>query len=89
MLKTIGSSNSAPRLGTNDDEVVGGGGRAEDWNLSKSKTSKNAKSKKQTRIRATGEPIFLTPGAKETFNQLRQVFTEAPILQHFDLECNI
>ena len=36
-----------------------------------------------------GEPIFLTPGAKEAFNQLRQAFTKATIFQHFDLECHI
>ena len=29
---------------------------------------------------------YLTPDAKNTFDQLRQAFTEVPILQHFDLE---
>ena len=29
---------------------------------------------------------YLTPEAKRAFNQLRQAFTEAPIIQHFDLE---
>ena len=32
---------------------------------------------------------YLTPDAKRTFTQLRQAFTKAPILQHFDLECHI
>ena len=68
MLKATGSSESAPRLEANDDEVVGGGDKADDRNLSKSKKSKNVKSGKQTRIRATGEPTFLTPGAREGFN---------------------
>ena len=29
---------------------------------------------------------YLTPDAKKTFDQLRQIFTEAPIFQHFDPE---
>ena len=29
---------------------------------------------------------YLTPNAKKAFNQLRQAFTKAPILQHFDPE---
>ena len=37
-------------------------------------------------IGATREPIFLIPSAKEVFNQLRQAFTKALILQHFNLE---
>ena len=40
-------------------------------------------------IKATEEPIFLIPGAREAFNQLRQAFTKALIFQHFDLECHI
>ena len=86
MLKTIGSSD-LPQ-GDIDDEVVGGSG---DRNLSKSKSkkSKNAKSGVQTRLGATGEPTFLTPDAREAFNQLRQAFTEAPILRQFDPECHI
>ena len=35
------------------------------------------------------EPSFLTPNAKQAFTQLRQAFTKAPILQHFDLERHI
>ena len=81
MLKTIGSWDSAQR--DNDDEVVGGGG---DKNLSKSKKSKSGI---QTHIGATGELTFLTPSTKEIFNQLKQAFTKAPILQHFDPECHI
>ena len=44
MLKTTGSSNSAPSLGANNNEIVGGGGKVDDRNLSKSKKSKKAKS---------------------------------------------
>ena len=32
---------------------------------------------------------FLTPGAREAFNHLWLTFTEAPIIQHFDLKCHI
>ena len=32
------------------------------------------------------ESTFLTPCTKKTFNQLRQAFIKAPILQHFDPE---
>ena len=32
---------------------------------------------------------FLTPGAKLAFSRLRQAFTEAPILHHFNSECYI
>ena len=85
MLKTTGSSDSVQ--GDDDDEVVGGGG---DRNLSTSKSkSKKSKSGIQTRIGAKGEPTFLTPDAREAFSQLRQAFTEAPILRHFDTECHI
>ena len=89
MLKTTGLLDLAPRLGANNDKVVGAGGKANDRNLSKSKKSKNAKSGKQTRIGATRKPTFLTLGAREAFNQLKQVFTKAPTLWHFDLECHI
>ena len=44
MLKTTRSLDLAPRLGADDDEVVGGSGKANDNNLSKSKKSKNVKS---------------------------------------------
>ena len=84
VLKTTGSSDSPLR--DNGDKVVGGG---RDRNRSKSKKLKNAKSGIQTRIRAMGEPTFLTSSAREGFNQLRQAFTKAPIFRHFDPECHI
>ena len=90
ILKTTRSLGSTLReLRVDDDEIVGRGGKADDRNLSKSKKSKNAKSGIQTRAGATGEPIFLTPGNKKTFNQLKQALTKAPISQYFDLECYI
>ena len=100
MLKTTGSSGSAPSgLGAEDEVIGGGGSRADEMvrNLSKakisskSKKSKNDKSEIPTRtnLGTTGEPMFLTPGAREAFNQLKQAFTKAPILRHFDSECHI
>ena len=86
MLKTTGSLDLASRE-LETDEIVGGGGKADDRNPSKK--LKNAKFEIQTYIRAMGEPIFLTPNTKEIFNQLRQVFTKALILQYFDLKCYI
>ena len=87
MLKTIGLSDSAPRLGDNDDEVDGGGGKVDSKNLSKK--SKNIKSGIQTYIGAIREPTFLTFGTKKAFKQLKQAFTKAPIFWHFNPECHI
>ena len=84
MLKTTRLSDLSQR--DNDDEVVESGGNN---NLFKSKKSKNAKSGIQTRLGAMGEPIFLTLDTRDTFNQLRQAFTKALILQHFDPEWHI
>ena len=70
MLKITESSNSAPKeLQANDEEIIGGG--SDDKNLSKSKKSKNAKSRIQTHNKIMGEPIFLTSNTKEAFNLLR------------------
>ena len=67
ILKTTQSSDLAPRkLRTN--EVIRGGGKANNRNLSKE--SKNAKFSIQIYIRAMEEPIFLILDAKEIFNQL-------------------
>ena len=66
MLKTFVSSNLLS--GDNNNEIVGGG---RDRSFSKSKKSRNTKSGIQTRIKMTGEPIFLTSGATEAFNFVR------------------
>ena len=61
LLKTIGSSESAPKAFRADDNgVVGVGGRANETvvNLSKNKISRN--STRVPNIGATGEPNFLT-----------------------------
>ena len=87
LLKMTKLSDLAPRLGANDGEVVGSDGKADNRNLSKK--SKNVRSGIKTCIKVMEEPIFLTSNAKKVFNQLRQVFTKAPILQHFDLEFDI
>ena len=78
IFKATASSDLAQKtFKADDDEVVGVCGRAEETfnNLFKSKKSKNDKSEILTRssdIRATREPMFLTLGAKEAFNQLGQ-----------------
>ena len=85
MLKTTGSS-IALAFRVDNNEVVGGGG-AIGW-LDTSK--KSAKSKSWTKSgNNLEEPKFLTSKAKKAFNRLRQAFTEAPILRHFDPECHI
>ena len=66
MLKTIGLLVSALR--DDDNTIVKDG---DDRNLSKSQKSKNAKSGIQTYMGATEEPMFLSFGVKEVFNQLR------------------
>ena len=82
MLKTTGSSvASASRV--DDGEVVGGGGAGRS-----DASKKSAKSRRMKSARSE-EPKFLTSEAKEAFNRLRQAFTEAPILRHFDPECHI
>ena len=47
---------------------------------------KSAKSDFTKPVRKAEEPSFLTPDARQAFTQLRQAFTKAPILQHFDSE---
>ena len=85
MLKTIGSF-VASASSIDDNEIIGGRG-AVSW----SDTSRKlAKSKSWTKSgNNSEEPKFLTSEAKEAFNCLRQVFTKALILRHFDPECHI
>ena len=69
---------------TDDDEIVrGANGRKVNKTvveLSISRGSKNEKSENLTCIGATEKSTFLIPGAKETFNRLKQAFIKAPIL---------
>ena len=59
---------------------IGGGGNCKDETVERSPLiSKNWNG-------ATG---YLTPCAKQAFTQLKQAFTKAPILQHFDPKCHI
>ena len=95
MLKTTGFSEDLAlnMFGANSNKVVGGIGsdRANEIakNSSKSKKLKNKKSENLTYIRAIKKPIFLISCTKKAFNCLKQVFIEAPILRHFDLESHI
>ena len=61
-----------------DAEVGVDGGDREDKMVGRS-PSKNSN-------KATG---YLTPDARQAFTQLRQAFTKAPILRHFDPKCHI
>ena len=59
------------------------------WNLAKSR-KKLSKNENSTNYNVTeAEPKFLTPNARITFNCLRLIFTEVPILWYFDLRCHI
>ena len=105
MLKTTRSPDVLGlEVGNGNGEVVGfgvGGGLAKKSGKSKgqnlSKSQKSAKSRKSLpksrnspNFSATeARPSFITPGAKVVFNHLWLVFTEAPILQHFNSECHI
>ena len=66
-------------MAESDEVDGGGGGDCENKTVKWSPRSKNSN-------RATG---YLNPDARQAFTQLRQVFTRAPILQHFDLEYHI
>ena len=87
MLKKAKSSNSASKLGDNDNEVVQDVGKVDNKNLSKK--SKYINSGIQMYIGVTKEPTFLTTSAKKAFNSLKQMFTKALIFWHFDPECHI
>ena len=81
MLRTTSTTNSLKNpllsinMAGNDEVSVGGGGDSEDEKIGKS-PSKNL----------NGAMSYLTPNARRVFIQLRQAFTKAPILWHYDLE---
>ena len=85
MLKTIGSSVvSASRV--DDNELVDGGGAIGRSDASRKLAKFKIRTKSGNNLE---EPKFLISKAKEAFNRLRQAFTKAPILRHFDSECHI
>ena len=95
MLKTIGSSVTLV-FRVDGNEVVGGGDVVSGDVVGRSDISKkSAKSKSRTKSGYLGksdnleEPKFLISDAKKAFNRLRQAYTKALILQHFDPECYI
>ena len=78
MLKTsFQPADALPATAVDDSEVVG----SSDGNEGKLAKSDFTKS-----VRGAEESSFLTPDARRTFTQLRQAFTNAPILRHFDSE---
>ena len=93
MLKITGLSDdlASKTFRVDSNKVVNSGDRADETvvNSSKSKKSKNEKSENSTHIGATRKPTFLTPIAMKVFNRLKQTFTEAPILRHFNSKCHI
>ena len=91
LLKITGLSELAPKAFRADDNKVvgGGGGKTNGIVVNLSKNKKSRKSTRVPNIGTTGEPNFLTPKAKKTFNYLRLAFIKALILWHFDLESHI
>ena len=92
MLKTIGSFVvSASRV--DDNEVVSSGVNSVGaksrsvggLNMSR----KTIKTKSRIKNGHLGEIKFLISKARKAFNCLRQAFTKASILQHFDLKYHI
>ena len=73
-------AGALPATAFDNSKVVGSSGRNE---------GKLAKSDFTKPVRRAEEPSFLTPDARRAFTQLRQAFTEAPILRHFDPERHI
>ena len=69
-----------PATGIDDNKIVESDGGNE---------GKSAKSDFTKPIRRAEEPSFLALDARQIFTQLGQVFTKAPILQHFDSEHHI
>ena len=81
MLKTSPQpSDALPATAVDNNKVVGSSG-GDKRKLAKSNFTKP--------VRGAEEPSFLTPNARQAFTQLRQAFTKAPILRHFDPECHI
>ena len=81
MLKTSPQPAGAlAATGIDDIKIVGSSDRNK---------KKSAKSDFTKPVRGAEEPSFLTPDARRAFTQLRQAFTEAPILRHFDPERHI
>ena len=85
MFKTTWSS-VASVFRVDNNEIVGGKG-AIVWSDA-SKISAKSKSRTKSDNNLEG-PKFLTSKAKKDFNRLRQAFTKASILRHFDPECHI
>ena len=73
--------------GKNDVEVDG---KRVEVNKVGNKVQKSSKSKNLFKSKKTVRSLdFLTPGVKLAFTKLRQAFSKAPILHHFDLERHI
>ena len=86
LKRTRSSVASAFRV--NDNELVGDRGAVGRSDMLKKLTYSKSWTKSGNSNNSE-ESKFLTSKAKEILNRLRQVFTKAPILWHFNSECYI
>ena len=81
MLKmSLQLAGTVPATGVDNSEVIGSSSRNDE---------KSAKSGFIKPVQGAEEPSFLTSDTGQAFTQLKQAFTKALILQHFDPECYI
>ena len=76
---TQSAKNLSSLVNMAEDAEVGVGNGDHEDEMVKRSLSKNS----------SGVISYLTPNARQAFTQLRQAFTKAPILRHFDPKCYI
>ena len=76
----------------NEDSIINKTGSNEVVKAKFGAKTAKTKSKNSAQFQLTAQSSragFFIPKAKLAFNKLRQAFTQAPILHHFDLDCYI